>query len=498
MSDDAGQMNLGAEVSKGVAAKFVQAGLGFVGAIIFARVLGPTDFGGFYLIIAVAKIVDFPIDGWADGTKKRFSEADSPRSEIIRSQWLLNTVVLAITGGAAFLLADVFQSYTDVENAWLFFVLLLGAKVFFYPHQRLLSARGLVGLSTWNDTLRSVFTFGFQLGLVLLGFGVAGMAWGWVIATVLTIPVSLYYLREYLRPVLSFPSRETWRSIAEFAQYSTLNSIFGKAYSRYDVLLLGALLTPAAVAHYEVAYKLSVPAMFVSTVAGSGLMVKVSNLDSRGEAVAQDITNTLSFTSLLAVPLFFGALAMPVAIIRTVFGPEYTAAAPLLVGLTFYQLVYTRNSVFRRALEGVDRPDTVLKIVFVTLSFNVVAGFVLTLEFGAIGVVVATVAAGLLRYAMSAYLLAKTVGAQLVRNELGAVTLFPKLFRVQLVAGAVMFVAVFLLQRTVAVRSWLVLATLVGTGAVIYFLVLIVASKQFRNTALDIVESFGFDSHLPS
>jgi hypothetical protein len=57
-------MELGLEVSKGFLGKVVQAGFGFVGAIIFARVLGPTGFGGFFLLLSLVEISKRPSAAW--------------------------------------------------------------------------------------------------------------------------------------------------------------------------------------------------------------------------------------------------------------------------------------------------------------------------------------------------------------------------------------------------------------------------------------------------
>lgn len=65
----AGDMNLGLEVAKGFVAKMIQAVRGFVGAILFARILGPASFGGFYLLLSLVQLSDRPVQGI--GTQRR-------------------------------------------------------------------------------------------------------------------------------------------------------------------------------------------------------------------------------------------------------------------------------------------------------------------------------------------------------------------------------------------------------------------------------------------
>jgi len=54
------------------AAKIVMALAGFVGTIVFARVLGPSTYGGVGLIVTLAGIVDKPIEGWGIAGKSVF------------------------------------------------------------------------------------------------------------------------------------------------------------------------------------------------------------------------------------------------------------------------------------------------------------------------------------------------------------------------------------------------------------------------------------------
>lgn len=470
MSDDgAGSMSLGLETLKGVSGKMVQAVLGFVGAVVFARVLGPADFGGFYLLLTLVQVTDRPLAGIGVAAKKRFSEADARKGEILGSLLLANLLAIgSITVGIA-VAGNWLGGFTGFDAAGPLFMILFTTLVFFHPFQQLLVADGYLGLETWNDTLRSVLTLGLQLGFVAAGFGAAGMGYGLAAATLLTVPVIHYFLR--VQPVV--PSVETLGSLWEYARYSIVARFIGKTFKRLDLLVLGWLTTTTAVGYYEAAFKLTVPAMFVSYVAGSGLMAKVSNLESRGEAVATDITNTVSFASILAVPMFFGALALSEGLIVTAFGAEYRPGAILLVGLALYQLLATQSNPYRQGLDGLDLPKLGMMIDLTTLALNLVVGVALTLQYGPIGVVIATVLAESTRYVLCALSLNRRVPE---------VSLFPRLLFEQVFAGAAMFAVVTLVRMNVQVDSWFVLGSLVAVGAATYGVVLLVLSDQLRLT----------------
>lgn len=466
---DAGEMNLGLESLKGFAGKVVQAILGFVGTIIFARVLGPTSFGGFYFLLSLVFIADRPLRGFGQAVEKRYSEANAPKGEIAGGVLVWSAVTFVVAGFVVFALGDRLVRATTIDRAPVVFMALFVSLGLFFPTQKMLGGEGWISKQTWNDTLRSVFTLPLQLVFVLTGFGAAGMGYGLAAATLLVIPVALYFLR--VRPTV--PSGETLVSLWSYAKYSTVAAFVGKAYDRFDVILLGALLTTGAVGYYEAAFKLTVPATFLASVIASGLAPKVSNRCSKGQDIDTDITNAVAYASIVSIPLFFGALAIPRPLVVTAFGSEYAEATTFLVGLALYQAMYSQTIMYQHALMGLDLPDVRMRIDAVTLGFNVVVGVTLVLSVGAIGVVVATVLAETARYLLSLFA---------VKRRVTDVDVVPRTLFEQVFAGGVMYVAVNTVQQTVAVRSWFDLFLIVGIGVFTYAAVLLVASPGLRFT----------------
>lgn len=461
--------SLGLEVAKGFSGKLIQAVLGFAGTILFARILGPTSFGGFYLLHTVVQMSLRPMMGVANASMKRFSEFGTDRREIVGTQLLFDVALVGLLVPLAFLLDGPFSAYTGIDGSASLYAVLLVALVLFGSFQQLLPARGRIGVEVWNDTLRSVFTTGLQVVFVFAGFGAAGMVYGLSAATYLTLPITHYYLRT----IPTLPSRETLSSVWQFARYSVFNRIVGHAYDRLDVLLIGFLVTPAAVGYYEVALKFTVPAMFVSGLAGTGLMNKVSSADSKGESSTMDITNTVSYASIISIPLFFGSLAVARPLIVTVYGSEYVEAATLLVGLTLFAVLRSQSSPLESVVNGLDLPNLIVRIAAFTLGLNIVVGVPLIIEFGAIGAVFATVVAESVRYFLLFRLVRRETGAELISRPM----------KEQLLAGGLMFAVVRLVfEHVVSVDSWLHLSVLLALGGAVYFGTLALISRSFRVT----------------
>jgi O-antigen/teichoic acid export membrane protein len=467
---EASEINLGWEAAKSLVGKFGQAATGFIGIVIFTRIVGKSDFGGFYLLLSLVMIADRPIRGFGQAVEKRWSEDDAPKGEILGSVLVINTCAILVAGIGASLAQNLLVSYTSLAGSPLLFATLFGSFAFFFPFQQMMGAEGWPAKQTWNDTLRSFLTLPLQFALVVSGLGALGMGYGLAAATLLVVPVSVYFVR--VRP--SLPSRETIQSLWDYSRYSTPAAIVGKAYDRIDVLLLGFLIGTTSVANYEVALRFTVPALFISGVLSSALMPKISNTISKGGEFVDDITNSVSYVSILAIPIFFGALAIPKPLVVTAFEPRYADAAPYLIGLALYQLVSTQTAIFSQTLSGMDLPNIQFEVRTITLTFNVFIGVALALTIGPLGIVIATVLAETLKYIMS---------MRHVVRRVDGINIVPKPLMKQVISGVVMFLVVESSQGRVAVQSWIDLGFIISLGAVVYGICLFIISPGLRFTA---------------
>ncbi|WP_440005440.1 lipopolysaccharide biosynthesis protein [Halomicrococcus sp. SG-WS-1] len=472
-----GNTKLGLEALKGFPGKVLQAILGFAGTIIFARILGPTSFGGFYFLLSLVFIVDRPIRGFGAAIRKRWSEVNAQKAEIAGAILIINTVYFVIVGLFSVLFAKKLREMTNIPEASLVFMALLVAIGFFFPAQKMLLGQGGVAASTWTDTIRSLLTFPFQIALVLGGMGAAGMGYGLAGATLTTIPVTLYVLQ----PPLGRPTWSTFYSLWDFAKYSIPASFVGKTYERLDVLLLGTFIGTGVVGQYEVAFKLTVPAMFLSDVVLSGLLPKVSHRISSGKDVTDDLNNALGYISIISIPIFFGALAFPETLVLTAYGEKYQEAGLFLIGLALYRVLSSQKGVYVQTLSGLDRPDINLVIGATTLVVNIVLGVALIEVIGGIGVVIATV------IAEGFYLVVTVV---IVRRFLQEINPIQRPLLIQVFAGVIMYLAIDSLVNVISVQSWMQVGIIVAIGAGIYGSIL-VASRPHREVAWNILRDAG-------
>ncbi|RQG94020.1 oligosaccharide flippase family protein [Natrarchaeobius chitinivorans] len=472
MSPDATDTTATREVVSSSIAKVVKIAIAFAGSILFARLLGPAGYGSFYLILSITEILDRLIKGWGEAGKKRISEVTGEADQITGAMILSWIVLVPIVFGLTYGFRTPLDGFLEVENGWLYVALSFAMISAFILFEGLTEGFGRVGTASWASTLQEWAAFPFQIGLILLGFGVAGLVYGYAAGIVIALPMLLYY--GYTTPAL--PRLETIRSLWEYGRFSIANKLLGRTYARIDILLLGLLVTPAAAGHYEIAYRIGLTATIVSSSAALFLMARVSTLRSKGEEYAQEVTGILSYASILSIPLFFGSLLVAEDVIVLVYGEEFAPAGVLLIGLALYRIVVSQSQPLIEYVNGIDRPDVNMRISAATLGLNVVLGVTLILALGPIGVVISTITSELLRYLSLVYY---------AKTYFGLETFITREFRRQFVAGVIMLAVVYPVTRVHLVGHTVDTVLAVTTGVVAYTGALLALSEPTRRAVFE-------------
>lgn len=449
--------------------------IAFLGSIFLARELGPEGYGLFYLFMAIVGIADNPVTGWARACRKRFTEVDFPEDEAIGSLLIGIAIVSATVFVGTRVGAPVIADFAGNQNAWFLFSILFVAKVTFSSLIQVLNGTPRFGASSWVIAIRDTVRVLLQVTLVIIGLGVAGMVWGISLASLVLAPIIVYLIG--VKP--SLPSKRSVLEVWEFARSSIPLGIVGTAKGRMDVVLLGALVGSAPVGNYEIALKMTMPAMFLASVASSGLVGRVSDLNSRDEGIEDDVRNNLGFASLLSIPLFFGAVTIGGPVVVTIYGNEFVQAKSFIAGLALFRLIASQRRILGATINGLDRPDLNLRVSTSVFVLNVGLGVVLLYAIGPIGVVVATVASAAVGYALRAYLM---------RSLLPSLTLVPNSLVHQVGSALVMAAVVYATREAWSLQNWMVVASIVGLGIAIYFGTLTILSRPFRTTVRGIVK----------
>jgi O-antigen/teichoic acid export membrane protein len=461
--------NFGLQVGVGFVGRIVTTIVAFLGSIVLARELGPANYGSFYLLFTVVMLLDNPVTGWFVACRKRYAEADSSSEEILGAALggvVIGSIAFAILG---LLASGPLGAFADVPGAGVLAGVLFAGSVTFSAMTGFLRATSRFGGASWMNALRDAIRVPGQIALVLAGYGVAGMVGGIVLANVVVALFGFYVIG--IRPTV--PSRGTVREIWSFARSSIPNNLLGRAIDRMDTALLGLLATTATVGYYEVAFKMTMPAMFVAGVASSGLMAQVSNRDSRDLSITDEIEQNLGFGSIVAIPLFFGAVTLGEPVVVTAYSSQFEGAGAFIAGLALFHLFRSQKALLSASLNGLERPDLNLRVSLVVFTGNLALGIGLFYLLGPIGIVVATVLSEAAAYGLT---------ATYVRSLTESLDLVPTPLWHQLVSGGLMGLGVFVARQVVGLPNWWTVPIIIGLGGLGYFAVLWAISHPFRAT----------------
>jgi len=463
---DTTTLGIGREALYSLISNITMGVVGFAGTFIFAQVLGASGLGVYQTALAAAFVFTELSSGIAVAVRKRVSEVDTDPSKYLGGALLLH-VLFSLTVLLAFIVArGPAIRYFGSKEIVIGVILVVTSLGFFQIANRVYAGMGYPSRSSWMDTVRSVFTLIAQVVLLWIGLEAFGLIVGLAIATVVTAVLAV--LIAGVRPKL--PTKQTLDRIYEFARWSVPNGLLNNLYSSSDILIITAVAGNAATGLYTVAKQLVQPAAYLSGSISNALYVKSSGRHSAGQGITQDLTNSVAYAGLLAIPMFFGALAMPNAIPRTVFGGEFAAAGGALIGMGVFQLSNVYASQFESIFGSIDRPDVVFRVNVAVTVVHLPLAVGLGYGYGLLGVVAATVVAEVIRFVVYQYL---------AYSRFSRVIL-PRPVMEQALSGAVMFGLVESVLLFTRIRGWFILLPIVAGGAVVYFATLFLISSHFR------------------
>jgi O-antigen/teichoic acid export membrane protein len=447
------------------------AGASFLGLVAFAYVLGPAGLGRFYLVLAAIRVAAFPVAGIGQSVMKRGSEGGGDPASDLGGGLLLGGVYVACVVLAVVAVETRYQELIPVGPA------VLGAAVAGFVTKAVFDilldgyrAYGQTGLATLWDNLLGIIETVLQLAFLLAGFGVVGLLGGSAAAAVL-VAVGLI---AATRLSVERPTQATLDRLVAFSRWSAIASGIGIVYSRVPVLILGALATETAVGYYSSANRLLLLGSFVGGSVAPALMVKTSATDDG----ASDLRTATQYVTLLSVPLAFGALAMPRALMATFFGGEFAAAGAALVALSVYHLLNPYSTIADAFVDGLDRPEYVTGAKAVALVVRGAVAVALVESFGLLGVITAVVASHAVHVVVS---------AAVIWRETGALVLPTRVWR-QVVSGGAMYLAVRGVRTAVQPTTWLHVTALIGIGGLVYAAVLLALDGYVREMVTGVVD----------
>lgn len=457
-------MNIFRSSSVVTVVNLVSRSLTFVAIILFARELGASQLGVFFLFQSILVFASVASDaGINRGIIKQMSEGDRPRKALGAGFALKTPIIVVVTIGIV-ALAPQLNSFIGAPVEYLLIITLL-CRELGTTFNKALEGELRVGEAKIIQFIGQVVWVGSSVVFLRIGLGVEGVIYGLVLNFVSLLLLSVWRGR-YLP---SLPQKSDIAELFDFGKYSVVSHGGGYMYNWTDVIVIGFFIGSASVAAYEVSWRLSNMFMLVGGALGTTLLPQISQWYENGEfeQIGRTISKTVFPSMFFIIPGVVGALIVGESLLRELYGPEFVIAAGALVILTAEKLAHALNAVFSQSLNGVDRPDLVARARVVAIVLNIVLNIALVWQFGILGAAVATGIASLADTALQYRYLQSLLDIRLPIKPVVWTT----------VAAAGMGVVLYLVP--IHIQSLLELVLTIGIGVSVFlFLVLLPPSTR--------------------
>ena len=433
--------------------------IGFLSTMYFAHAVGAGVLGAYFLFLAYFGIISLMTDGgFVSAAIKRISEGEE------RDAYFSAFVVLrSVSVTVVVVTLIVFRSYfVDIDNAGTF-IWLLVALVVSILHGAVTSGIGgcgKIGISATAGFLDNISRMLIQVIAILLGYGVAGLAGGFVAGLVVSSIVQLHFFDLHF---VHFGWRHM-KSLSSFSLWSFLVSSGSLVFVYFDSVMIGYFLNNADVGVYRVIFQFTSLAVFTTSALHATLLPRVSRWNHIGETwlIEESLSRAFTYSLILALPVFVGGALVGDKLLYYFYGTDFVNYKTLII-LFMVQIVNVFHYFFITYLTAMNQIKELFKITFVAVVANMVLNAMLIPVMGISGAAVATLVTTTLNAILAKHILARTIILRVERSSLLNI----------LNASIVMGLVVFVYRLVVPLSNvWLVLVPVVLGGVVYGVLIL--------------------------
>jgi O-antigen/teichoic acid export membrane protein len=387
--------------------------IGIVVTPVFVSRLGQDGFGTWTLVLGATSYILLLEAGLGTAVTTRVSalggqgDADGITRLVSTALWI--ACASALLGGAAVIalaasFTDLFHIPAHLSNSGMWAFLIVGLAQVFMLFNTVFAA-GIIGAGRFDrisiiGLLTTIAVALAQLGIVLEGGGLVGLALGFCVGTFVTCLAQMAVFRRVVGPIRFNPGafdRESARALVALSWRNALVGISGSLAYGSDVVIVGAIIGVKAAAGYAVASRAVTFAQSLMTTGANVLTPTYSNAAAMGDRRRLLSIYRLSLLGTLTLALpsaiclaFFGRSLLHLWLGHVPAGATATLAALgvlLVVGLPSYCSFLL--------LMGTEASGYLLRFGIVSTAINIMASVGATYLLGTPGPAIGSILAAL-------------------------------------------------------------------------------------------------------
>jgi len=440
----------------------------FAWTLVVPRLLGPAGIG---LIITAWSVTGILAIALGFGTKNYLVRAlvveRDQASGLLATGTLLRLVLVPFFLAAVFIWAH-FAHYGHEGTLVLYLaggatILTLLAE----PMQATFQAFERMEYLAISDVINKSVQGLLGIVLALMGFGAIGFSACWMVMSGVVLVLDAWWLRRYVTLGL----RSTVRGFAHMVKESMAYWAFGLFFMIYlwiDTAMLSLMTNPTVVGWYGVPTKVFQSLMFVPVLVSTAWLPRLVAVHVRAPNELRRAARTpIELVLVLGLPIGAAVAAVAGPLVRTIYGPAYNHAVPVLVILGLCVAPMYLNIMFSQVLIAAKRQVVWTWVMAGATVFNPGVNAILIpltqhrFGNGAIGAAISLLLTELLIVGVGIALVGRGIvgrstGRRVVLTAAASVGLYGTTFGLQsfgpvlsLTAGAAVFVAIVVALRLV-------------------------------------------------
>ena len=452
--------------------------VGFLSTMLFAHTVGPAILGAYFLFVAYFSVFNLIGDGGFGGAAvKRISEGEDQNAYF--TAFLVLRVMLVVVSVCLLLIAQPYL--VDITSSgvfpWLVFALV--ASVFTSITINGVYGSGKVGVNQIGHLIDNLVRVVVQVVAVVLGYGVAGLAGGFVAGLLAAGLVNYRFLDLKLAPF----GRSHIVSLFAFSFWGFLSSSGSLVFSYADTIMIGYFLTDTEVGIYRVALQLTLAATFVTTALHTTLYPKISYWGKQNDLVSVEraLARAFTYSLLLAVPVVLGGWILGERLLYFFYGEAFSTGAGALAILLLVQVVHVFMFLQTTCLNALDRPRDSFRVTAVAVAANIGLNLYLIPAYGIVGASAATLVTMVLNAALAYYALSRSIRVTIEPRSVGNIVL----------AALIMAVVLAAYSLVVPLSNVFVVLGAVALGGLVYCLVLLRLDGGIHDELKDLAGKLG-------
>lgn len=388
------------QIGKGVALV-----AGFVGSVIFARILGPENYGIYAIVAAFAGIISSFINfgAWST-TVNLISKAIARQDrEEVRDLIIYFLKITLLVTNILWIVVIIFAPqlvsaiYHDVSFANLLRLNVLAnmSAVFFMLLTLVYQVHREIGKLTFLETARKIMSVTAGIIFVLFGYGVVGIFYGFLAVEIYFLIFSIIVLSRLSSRLPLFPSffdivRNFWKvKISKYLKFS-LQIAADKNLNNFVVdaptFMLGVLSTPEQAGLFKVAHSIgTLPKIFSSNI--SRLLATIFPFKDATDEGSLRIyyRKVAKYGTLLSISLIVAVAIGTYVLFEFIYGSEYLPALPALYVVLTTNLLLGYAVSFSPIVRTLKKMSESIKLNVLALVLTIVIGIMTIPSLGAMG-----------------------------------------------------------------------------------------------------------------